>query len=387
MRAVVKIGSSSVTTGQGEINEAALAKLCSEVATALGLGWEVILVSSGAIAAGRAELRRNSGSHRDVDSGDGGLLEYQEEPASSAGEDLVSLQALAAVGQSVLIRAYQEAFGSLGLTSGQVLLSPLDFFDRRQYLRARSTLERLLAMGAVPIVNENDAVCDDEIRMGDNDRLSALVAHLVKADVLVLLTDAPGLLDVPPGSGREGNLIEEVIQVDRELIALAGGPGSRMGSGGMATKLAACSIAAWSGIRSVIASASRAEVLQGALQGIQGVGTVVHPRPRRLPARKLWIAFALAPAGRLRVDQGAFKALVKASHSLLPAGVLGCEGAFEAGDAVEVENEEGRVFAKGLVRMSSAEVAKWAGKHSSELPSDVSDVVVQRDDLVVLEPE
>jgi len=375
MRAVVKIGSSSVTTGEGEINEEALGKLCSEVATVLGLGWEIILVSSGAIAAGRAELRRTGPNARRAGS------------EVSPGEDVVSLQALAAVGQSVLIRAYQEAFGSLGLTSGQVLLSPLDFFDRRQYLRARSTLERLLAMGAVPIVNENDAVCDDEIRMGDNDRLSALVAHLVKADVLVLLTDAPGLLDSPPGSGREGNLIEEVIQVDRELIALAGGPGSDRGSGGMATKLAACSIAAWSGIRSVIASASRSGVLQGALQGVQGIGTVVRPRATRLPARKLWIAFALAPAGRLRVDEGAFRALVKGSHSLLPAGVLGCEGTFEAGDAVEIENQKGTVFAKGLVRMSSADVAKWAGRHSSELPEDVSDVVIQRDDLVVLEPE
>ena len=194
---------------------------------------------------------------------------------------------------------------------GQVLLAPLDFIHRQQYLHARQTLSRLLELGVVPVVNENDATSDDEIRFGDNDRLAALVAHLVAADLLVLLTDTAGLLTADPRTTAEASLIEEVVEVDHELEIMAGGAGSPVGSGGMASKLAAAKIAAWSGVETVIADASRDGVLRGAVEGEPGVGTVFRPRGRRLPARKLWIAFAVAAAGTLVVDEGARRALLE----------------------------------------------------------------------------
>jgi glutamate 5-kinase len=279
---------------------------------------------------------------------------------------------------------WDAAFASHGVVPGQVLLAPLDFVHRQQYLHARQTLERLLELGVVPVVNENDAVADDEIRFGDNDRLAALVAHLLAADLLVLLTDTPGLFTRDPRLDAGASLIEEVREVDASLEQLATAGGSERGSGGMASKLAAAKMAAWSGVRAVIAAASRADVVAGAIAGAPGIGTVVHPRERRLPARKLWIAFALAPAGTIMVDDGARAALVDRGRSLLPAGVVGVRGAWDAGAAVEVATLGHGVFAKGLARHPSAVVAQWAGARTSELPDDVEPEVVHRDDLVVL---
>ncbi len=267
---------------------------------------------------------------------------------------------------------------------GQVLLAPLDFIHRQQYLHARQTLSRLLELGVVPVVNENDATSDDEIRFGDNDRLAALVAHLVAADLLVLLTDTAGLLTADPRVTAEASLIEEVVEVDHELEGVAGGAGSAVGSGGMASKLAAAKIAAWSGVETVIADAARNGVLVGALEGRAGVGTVFRPRARRLPARKLWIAFAVAAAGTLVVDDGARRALVEREASLLPAGVVSVSGRFDADDAVEIAGPDGVVFAKGLARHSATTVASWAGLRTSELPDGAGPEVVHRDDLVVL---
>src|SRR5690606_25995059 len=201
-----------------------------------------------------------------------------------------------------------------------------------------------------PVVNENDAIADDEIRFGDNDRLAALVAHLAGAGLLVLLTDAPGLLTADPRLDASASLIEEIVEVDQSLEALAGGSGTARGSGGMASKLAAAKIAAWSGIRAVIAQASREGILGAAVRGESGVGTVVHARNRRLPARKLWIAFAVGAAGTIVVDDGARRALVERNVSLLPAGVREVRGTFDADDAVEIAGLDGRVFAKGLSR-------------------------------------
>ena len=203
------------------------------------------------------------------------------------------------------MRVYDRLFGSHSLVCGQVLLAPLDFGVRQQYLHARGTIRRLLELGVVPVVNENDAIADDEIRFGDNDRLAALVAHLVEADVLVLLTDTAGVLTADPRLDPSASLIEEIVSVDQSLEAVAGGAGSARGSGGMASKVAAAKMAAWSGVRAVIAAAGRSGVLGDAVAGAQGVGTVVLPRDRRLPARKLWIAFAVAPAGVVFVDEGA----------------------------------------------------------------------------------
>jgi glutamate 5-kinase len=359
---VAKIGTSSVTDPDGGIDERAVAKLCGEVGAAWGAGHRVVVVTSGAIASGLAPL---------------GLAD--ERPT-----DLATLQAVAAVGQHRLMRRYDAALEAVGLVGGQVLLAPLDFVDRRQYLHARQTLLRLFDLGVVPVVNENDAVADDEIRFGDNDRLAALVAHLVRADLLVLLTDTEGLLAADPRRRPDAPLIEEVVEIDHELEAAAGGAGSPGGSGGMASKLAAARMAAWSGVRVVIAHAARPEVLQAAIEGRPGVGTVFRPRPVRLPARKLWIAFALAPAGTITVDEGARRALVEEGRSLLPAGVVGVEGRFFPDEAVEIADRAGEVFAKGIARHSAELVAAWKGCRTRELPDGVAPEIVHRDDLVVL---
>jgi glutamate 5-kinase len=267
--------------------------------------------------------------------------------------------------------------------AGQVLLAPFDFMVRSQYLHARATLERLLELGVVPVINENDAVADDEIRYGDNDRIAALVAHLLRADLLVLLTDAPGLMDADPRSSAEASLIEEIAEVDHELEALAGGAGTARGSGGMASKLAAAKMASWAGVRAVIAAADRPRVLLDAVTGVPGIGTTVRPRDRRLTARKLWIAFALPPSGRVVVDDGAVRALKSGGRSLLAAGVVEVEGGFSAEEAVEVVDAGGRVVAKGLAGLDSAALRAVAGRRSEELVVG-SGEVIHVDDLVVL---
>ncbi len=357
---VVKIGSSSVTDEEGRVDEKALAKLCGEVAELTGAGERVVIVTSGAIAAG---LR---------------VLGLSPRPS-----DLSVLQAVSAVGQSRLMSYYERSLAAEGLVGGQVLLAPLDFMNRAQYLHARRTLQVLLGLGVVPVINENDAVADDEVRFGDNDRLAALVAHLLQADLLVLLTDAAGLFTADPRVDVSASLVEEVIEVD-SVLALAGGAGSERGSGGMASKLAAAKIAAWSGVRVVIAGAERPGVLADALAGAPGVGTVVKPRPGRLPARKLWIAFALAPVGTLVVDAGAKRALCEEGVSLLAVGLREVRGNFGPEDAVEIAGPDGHVFAKGLARHTAKALAGWAGWQSSRLPADVPHEVVHRDDLVIL---
>ncbi len=360
---VVKIGTSSVTTTSGRVDTAAIERLAAEVATVRAGGRRVVVVSSGAIAAGWSALAPD-----------------QRRPS-----DLATLQAVAAVGQHRLMQVWSDSLDRHDLTAGQVLLAPLDFVHRSQYLHARQTLARLLELGVVPVVNENDAVADEEIRFGDNDRLAALVAHLVGAELLVLLTDTAGLLTEDPRRTTGGSLIEEVVEIDHELEQLAGGPGSEAGSGGMASKLAAAKIAVWSGVEAVIADAARPDVLVDVLASAPGVGTRFRPRDRRLPARKLWIAFAVGSSGTIVVDEGARRALVERGRSLLSAGVVSTRGEFAADDAVEIADPEGRVFAKGLVGQPAAVVGRWAGRHSAELPDDVAPEVVHRDDLVVLE--
>jgi glutamate 5-kinase len=357
---VVKVGTSSITNERGETVRSALTKLSSEVAEVRAAGDRVVIVTSGAMAVGVSVLGLN--------------------PRPT---DTSVLQAACAVGQVRLMAHYDQALEEAGLVGGQVLLAPLDFVNRAQYLHARQTLQVLLGLGVVPVINENDAVADDEIRFGDNDRLAALVAHLLQADLLVLLTDAAGLFTADPRRDKRASLVEEVLEVDH-VLAMAGGPGSDRGSGGMASKLAAAKIAAWSGVRVVIAAAERPRVVADALAGRPGVGTVVMPHRRRLPARKLWIAFALASSGTVMVDAGAKKALTEKGVSLLPAGVREVKGDFAPDDAVQLTGPDGRVFAKGLVRHSSEQLATWAGWQTSELPEDVPAEVVHRDDLVIL---
>jgi glutamate 5-kinase len=361
--AVVKIGTSSLTDERGEILRDSIAKLSDEVATARAAGHDVVIVTSGAIGAGLPVL------------GLGG---------DNRPRDARTLQAISAVGQSRLMVVYGEELGRHDLVAGQVLLAPLDFVERRQYLQARGTLQRLLELGVVPIVNENDAIADDEIRFGDNDRIAALVSHLVDADVLVLLTDTVGLLSADPRFDPSASLIEEIVEFDKELEAVAGGPGSVAGSGGMASKVAAAKIAAWSGVRTVIAAAHRDDVVVDSIAGVSGVGTIVLPHDRDLPARKLWIAFAVGSSGVIRVDAGARKALERGGTSLLAAGVVSVDGRFDGDDAVEIMDDTGEVFAKGLTRMSSDLVASVVGRSSADLPDGVDRFVVHVDDLVIL---
>ncbi|MHB1445203.1 MAG: glutamate 5-kinase [Acidimicrobiales bacterium] len=359
---VAKIGTSSLTDHGGTIERSAIEKLAAEVAGLRTAGHQVVVVTSGAVAAGLPAL---------------GL-------SGARPADLATLQAVSAVGQSRLMRVYDDVLASEGLVAGQVLLAPLDFGHRQQYLHARQTLRRLLELGVVPVVNENDAIADDELRFGDNDRLAALVANLVGAELLALLTDTAGLFTADPRLDAAASLIEEVAEFDHELEARAGGAGTDRGSGGMASKLAAARLAAWSGVRTVIASAGRPGVLAAAVAGEPGVGTFVRARERRLSARKLWIAFALAPSGTVVVDDGARRAIVERGTSLLPAGVVRVEGRFEPESAVQIVDSGGAVFAKGLVRQASATVSARAGRKTADLPAEGPPEVVHRDDLVVL---
>jgi glutamate 5-kinase len=361
MNVVVKIGTSSITDDRGEIAQPAIEKLAAEVAGLRSQGHRVVIVTSGAIAAGLPAL---------------GL-------SGARPSDVATLQAVSAVGQSRLMAAYDAAVARHGLVSGQVLLAPLDFMQRSQYLHARDTFHRLLDLGVVPVVNENDAVADDEIRYGDNDHLAALVAHLIYSDLLILLTDTAGLHSADPRLITDASLIEEIVEFDHELERMAGGRGTPRGSGGMASKLQAAKMASWSGIRTVIAAAERPGVLSAAVAAEPGVGTVVRPRDRRLAARKLWIAFAKPYSGVLEVDEGARRALTERGTSLLPVGVVGVSGDFEAGDAVEIADKAGTVFAKGLVRMGAGDIRAASGRRSAELPDGVPHEVVHRDDLVV----
>ncbi|MFV0317911.1 MAG: glutamate 5-kinase [Microthrixaceae bacterium] len=360
MRIVVKVGTSSLTDRTGRVDSTAVAALATEVAKVRSMGHQVLLVSSGAIAAGLPALGWEQG----------------ERP-----RDARTLQAVSAVGQAHLVGEWNRAFELHSLVSGQVLLAPLDFGHRAQYLQARSTLERLLEMGVVPVVNENDAIADDEIRFGDNDRIAALVAQIVGAELLVLLTDTPGLMDADPRLTSDAALVEEVAEIDRELDRVRSGAGTTRGSGGMASKLAAAKMASWSGVRCLIASAARPGVLAEAVDGSKGVGTWVPAHDRHLSARKLWIAFAMPSAGRLVIDDGAVVALTERGRSLLPAGVTAVEGTFEASDAVEIVGLDGQAVAKGIVAAGQREATEAIGRRSDEV--GIAELV-HRDDMVIL---
>ena len=359
LRLVVKIGTSSITTPDGYVDLGAVTKLASEISEVRAAGHEVIAVTSGAITAGVQRLG----------------VERPTEPEL--------LQAMSAVGQIDLMASYRELFGAAGMVVGQVLLAPHDFRDRDQYLHARATFSHLLKLGVVPVVNENDAVADDAIRYGDNDRIAALVANLVRADLLILLTDMPGVLTADPNRDPDASLISEILEMSPSLQEAAGSA-SAVGSGGMASKLAAARMASWSGIRTVIASARRPHVVVDAAAARTGVGTTVPPRDARVSARKLWIGFAVAARGTVTVDDGARRAISAGGKSLLTAGVVHVDGEFTAGDAIDIAGPGGDTFAKGLVVLGAEMLRTAAGRRSDELPEGVLPLVVHRDDLVVL---
>jgi len=360
MRVVVKVGSSSLTNSEGVILLDVIQSVVGQIAQARALGHEVMLVTSGAVASGIAGL---------------GL--------TSRPTDVLSLQALSAVGQPMLMAAYNDALGAHGLVGAQVLLVPHDFVDRQQYLHARDTIEKLLELGCIPIINENDAIANNEIRYGDNDHLAALLSHLVSADLLVLLTDTDGLYTADPRSDTQAQIVPVVAADDPLMAVTTTGAGTDRGSGGMASKLAAARIASWSGVTTVIAAATRDNSVVDAMNGVEG-GTRFLAHDRQLSARKLWIAFAAEVEGSVTVDAGACDALVNRGTSLLPAGVVACSGSFEIGATVEILDPSGRIVARGMSAMTSAQVVNSKGKRTAELNDLAVVEVVHRDDLVVL---
>ncbi len=360
-RIVVKIGSSSLTTADGGIDPARVRALVDTLAVAHGNGTEVVLVSSGAIAAGLAPLS------------------LKRRP-----KDLARQQAAASVGQGILVHRYTEEFARHGQVTGQVLLTLDDVTRRGHYRNAQRTFATLLEMGVVPIVNENDTVATSEIRFGDNDRLAALVAHLVHADLLVLLSDVNGLYDGPP-SKAGSNLIPEVHGEDDLLRVTVGKAGAAgVGTGGMQTKLEAARIATGAGVPVVLTDAVNASA---ALNG-DPVGTVFHATGKRRPTRLLWLAHATSGKGSIVLDAGAVKALTERRASLLPAGITGVTGSFVGGDPVDLVAPDGRVIARGLVNYDAAELPALMGRSTRELAAELGASyereVVHRDDLTLL---
>jgi glutamate 5-kinase len=356
-RLVVKVGTASIVSPGGDPDVARLEELCDGIARARARGIDVVLVSSGAIAAGLQPL---------------GL-------AARPG-DIPSLQAAAAVGQGRLLQLYSSLLEQRGLVCAQMLLTQHDFMHRQQYLNARNTLDRLLGLGAVPVVNENDTVATDEIRFGDNDRLAALVANLAQARLLALLTDTRGLHSEDPRRVPDAPIIDEVDRITPELERMAGGRGSDTSTGGMASKIAAAWVATFSGVGVVVASAE--EVSLDRLISGEHVGTYFRPHPTRASARRLWIAFAQPPQGSIVVDPGARKAVIEDKRSLLAVGVVDVKGVFTSGATVDVMVPDGEVFARGLVRYDSEELRDARGKPTVELAGRE---VIHRDQLVILE--
>jgi glutamate 5-kinase len=363
-RLVVKVGSGLVTAPGIGPEPDRIERLAGEIAAVRRDAREVTLVSSGAIATGMARLA------------------LAERPRS-----IPEKQAAAAVGQSALMWQYEIAFKRHGLAVGQVLLTAQDIGDRTRYLNARNTLLALLGFGVVPIVNENDTVAVEEIKVGDNDNLSALVASLIEADLLVLLTDVDGLYTSDPARDPAAAKLDLVETVTEEILMMAGAHEAGVSVGGMTTKLQAAQKAAASGIPMVIAGGREPGVLGRILSG-ESVGTCFLPKADRLGARKRWIAFAAPPQGRLAVDAGATRALMRQGRSLLPSGVIGVEGEFGAGDVVAVLDGDGREFARGLVNFEAGELRRIRGAKTQEIEARLGyksvDEVIHRDNLVIL---
>jgi len=361
-RLVVKVGSSSLTTAGGALDYVRLGALVDVIAERRRHGTQIVLVSSGAIAAGLAPL---------------GLLRRPR--------DLATQQAAASVGQGALVAAYSLAFGVHHLTVGQVLLTADDVTRRLHYANARRTLDRLLDLGVVPVVNENDTVGTHEIRFGDNDRLAALVAHLVHADALVLLSDVDALYDGPPSRAGVSRIPLVRGPVDLANIKIRGsGSGAGVGTGGMATKIEAAAIATAAGITTMLTSTEQAAQ---AMAG-RDVGTLFVPTGSRRASRLLWLAHATTARGRLILDDGAVAAVVGRRKSLLPAGILRVEGRFGDGDPVDLCDTAGRAVARGLVNYDSAELPGLLGRTTHDLARELGPAyereVVHRDDLVLL---
>jgi glutamate 5-kinase len=362
-RLIVKVGSSLVTNEGKGIDTHAVGQWAAQIAQLTKSGKQVVLVSSGAIAEGMARLG------------------WSRRPT-----EMHELQAAAAVGQVGLAHAYETAFSPHGLRTAQILLTHEDLADRLRYLNARSTLFALLRLGVVPIVNENDTVSTDEIKVGDNDTLGALVANLVEADALIILTDQTGLYNSDPRKDPTATLIQNARADDPSLPAMAGGAGSHLGKGGMLTKVLAAQRAARSGAHTIIASGREPDVLVRLAAG-ESIGTALSANQPVWSARKQWMADHLRLRGRLILDAGAVKALVTDGKSLLPVGVRAVEGAFEPGDLVACFDADGRECARGIINYSAGDARRIMGKPTSQIEATLGEMtqleLIHRDNLVV----
>lgn len=363
-RVVVKVGSAVLTSGRRGLDEQRIQSMCDDLSRVMDKGYEVVLVSSGAIAAGT------------------GKIGLRGKPKS-----IPEKQAAAAVGQARLMWMYEKCFDKTGRRVAQILLTRQDLAERRRFLNARNTLFTLIGWGIIPIINENDTVVTEEIQFGDNDCLSALVTNLVQAELLVILTDTDGLFDKDPKAHPEAKHIAVVHDVDERIFSMVELTTSEVGTGGMISKLQASRTASVYGVPTVITSGGRERVLERVLEG-EELGTLVLPKENRINSWKHWIAYSRTVCGALVVDQGARKALVERGKSLLPSGLKEVRGNFGAGDSVSCVGENGVEFARGLVNYSSEELRRIQGCKSSEIEAILGykyfDEVIHRDDLVII---
>lgn len=362
-RIVVKVGSSTLTCDTGKMNLNLINKLTCKLTNAENQGKEVILVTSGAVGVGMSKLG------------------MKQRPKS-----IPEKQAAAAVGQGILLHMYEKMFGEYGQTVAQVLLTRGDISDRKRYLNARNTLNTLLNLGIIPIINENDTVAWEEIRFGDNDTLAALVAGLVDADLLIILSDIDGVYTGNPKEHPEAKLIPLIENITPEIEALAGGAGSQLGSGGMQTKIQAAKISVSSGIPMIIAQGKDPAIIDDILEG-RDVGTLFLPKEYKLRHRERWIAYGAALQGALYVDKGAEEAIRKSGKSLLPIGVIGVEGNFEPGDIVSIQTAEHQEIARGIVDYGTDDVERIMGHRSQDIERILGhkdyDYIVHRNNMVL----
>ncbi len=364
-RVVIKIGSGILTSSDdGGLDLDHIQSLADNLSSVVGDGYEIIIVSSGAIAAGKIKLGFK-----------GGIRSIPEK------------QAAAAVGQARLMWVYEKSFGSNGLRVAQILLTRDDLSDRRRFLNARNTLFTLLNMEVIPIINENDTVAIEEIKFGDNDNLSALVTNLVQADLLINLTDTEGFFNADPKRDPKAELISLVVKIDSEIEGYASLHTSATGTGGMTSKLQAAKMASAFGCPMVIVNGGIPTIVQEVLEG-KDVGTLILPRENKVSSWKHWIAYTLRPSGGIIVDNGARKVIVEDGKSLLPSGIIDVEGDFERGEAIRCSGPDRNEFARGLVNYSASEILKIKGLKTSQIESRLGykyyDEIIHRDDLVLL---
>lgn len=364
VRVVVKIGTSTLTYNNGKLNLFRIEKLVRELADLANQGKEIILVTSGAVGAGLDRLGST------------------ERPKT-----IPEKQAVAAIGQGILMHMYEKLFAEYGQIVAQVLLTRENSVKHKLYINSRNTLLTLLKMGVIPVINENDAIAIDELKIGDNDTLSATVATIVDADLLIILSDIEGVFTANPQNDPTTQLIEEITDITPEIEELAGGAGSKLGTGGMYTKIQAAKIAVNAGVTMVIASGALEGVVRNILSG-ENIGTIFPAKEQHLQVRKSWLAFGAMIKGELVVDEGCEKALITEGSSLLSVGIVEVKGTFDQGNSVRILSKQGREIARGLANYNSEEIKKICGKNTNNiskiLGSKLYDEVIHRDNMVIM---